>query len=101
MTAEQLSDLAIDNSNLHVFPEPVGVYEGDWFQWNLFSYYARLDGMGPEMMRVELGVTSTDESGEPVTRYIGLVALPDVYDAHSEEFEALLLHALDAAAPLE
>ena len=101
MTREELGDLAIANSNLYVFPEPVGVYEGDWFQWNLFSYYARLDDLGPEMMRVELGLTSTDEGGEPVTRYIGLVALPDVYEAHSAEFEAVFLHALDAAAPLE
>jgi hypothetical protein len=101
MTTEELGELAIANSNLYVFPEPAGVYEGDWFQWNLFSYYARLNDLGPEMMRVELGLTSTDEGGEPATRYIGLVALPDVYDAYTSEFEAMFLHALDAAAPLE
>jgi hypothetical protein len=101
MTPRELEDLALANSNLHVFPELVGVYEGDWFRWDLYSYYARMNDLGPQLMRVELALTTSEEGSEPVTRYIGLVTPPEIYDAHAAELEAMFLHALDAAAPLE
>jgi hypothetical protein len=98
---EEFVDLAMAVTNLYAFPERVGGYEGDWLPWDVYSFYARLDDLGPEMMRVNLALATADTGGEPVTYYIGLVAPPDVYDTHSEEFEVLFLHALDAAAPLE
>jgi hypothetical protein len=98
---EEFVDLAMAETNLYAFPERVGGYEGDWLQWDVYSFYARLNDLGPEMLRVDLALATADTGGEPATYYIGLVAPPEVYDAHIAEFEAVFLHALDAAAPLE
>jgi hypothetical protein len=98
---EEFVVLALEDTDLVAFPETVGSYQGDTFSWALYSFNARLDDLGPETVRVELGLATKDRGGEPTTYYAGLVALPDVYDANEAMFEAVLLHALDALAPLE
>ena len=98
---DEFVELALEDTTLVAFPESVGSYQGDTFSWDLYSFYARLDDLGPEMLRVDLGLTTVDNSGEPVTYYAGLVALPGVYDANEARFQAVLLYALDAMAPLD
>jgi hypothetical protein len=52
---EEFVDQAMAGTNLYAFPERAGRYEGDWPPWDVYSFFARLNDLGPETMRMGSG----------------------------------------------
>jgi hypothetical protein len=96
-TAEELTALLTEQTDLVQLPRSAGTYEGAHLQWDLYVFETQVEDAGPGIYRVDLALAK----GEAAYYIVILVTQPADYAANRARYDALFQHALYALAPLE
>ena len=89
--------LILEQTNLSALPESRGQYRGKAFTWDLYMFESSLEEVPGTILHFDLAVAKRDST----TYVVGLIALPDAYDANQAMYEAVFTHATYALEPME
>lgn len=93
----ELEEAALEQMNIVEFPESFGKYHGRALSWNLYSFEAQIQEVGPFDLAINMAVAE----GDSTSYFVALVALPEDYETNTEKYEAVFYHTLYAFSPLE
>lgn len=94
---EELRDAALESMNLEEFPESTGTYRGKSLTWNLFSFDAQIEDLGPFTVSINMAVAE----GDSESYFVALVALPEGYEENAEKYDSVFYHTIYAFSPIE
>jgi hypothetical protein len=96
VSMEELVASLVADTDLVALPSSTGTYKGRFFTWDLYTFTTRLEEVGPDIYRVDIGLAQ----GESAIYMVGLVTVPLSYPEHEALYESVFHHALYALAPL-
>jgi hypothetical protein len=96
-SSEEAITLLLKETDLSALPEAAGSFQGKAFTWTLYEFESHLEELPVGILHFDMAVAE----GESTTYVIGLLALPDAYDANQAMYDAVFTHALYALEPME
>jgi hypothetical protein len=90
VSPEEARALILEETNMSALPESTGQYRGKAFTWNLYKFESSLEEAADATLHFDLAVAERDST----TYVVGLIALPDAYDANRAMYEAVFTHAM-------
>ena len=94
---EEARALFLEQTDISALPESTGQYGGKAFTWDLYRFESSLEEVPDAILHFDLAVAERDS----ITYVVGLIALPDTYDANWAMYEAVFTHAMYAFEPME
>jgi hypothetical protein len=93
----EVVELILPQIGLSVLPESTGRYRGKGFTWDLYEFESHMEDVPVDIVHFDLAIA---DSG--LTTYIvGLLTLPDAYDASPALYDTVFTHVLYALEPME
>lgn len=94
---EDVIALILPQINLSILPESTGRFRGKALTWDLYTFESRLEGTPVDAVHFDLAVA---ENGS-TTYIVGLLALPDTFEANPTLYDTVFTHVLYALEPME
>ena len=94
---DELVAALVEDTDLIALPRSTGTYEGRHLTWNLYTFTTRIEDLGPDIYRVDLGLAQ----GDAAIYMVILVSEPASYPQHETLYETVYRHAMYALEPLD
>jgi hypothetical protein len=98
-TLEEWVATAVEKTDIVSLPRSVGTYEGSFLTWDLYTFSTRIEGAGPDIYRVDVGLAQNKARSK--VYMVLLVTAPVDYAANQAMYRTVFEHALYAFEPLE
>ena len=94
---EELREAALDSIDLEELPESIGTYRGAALSWDLYSFEAQIQELGPSTVSLNVAMAE----GDSVSYFVGFVSLPENYEENAEKYQSVFYHSIYAFSPIE
>jgi len=95
-TADDLTALLAEQTDLIRLPRSIGTYEGRALTWQRYRFETQIPDAGPGIYRVDMGVAQ----GETAIYLVTLITESMEYERQAALYESVLTHAMWALTPL-
>lgn len=94
---EELREAALESTDLQELPESTGTYQGTALTWDLYSFEAQIEELGPFPVSLDVAMAE----GDSASYFVGLVSLPENNEENADKYQSVFYHTIYALSPLE